>query len=337
MNRIFKTLILVVYTFAIFAVAFLIVSLTDKGVSFKDYSDNTADENIAVVTQIVEKRKNSKQTKTEYEESAYDLYFYIKKKTSVNLENIYVYVAVETEEGIRYVQSSSAKSLTGSSTILSTISILNASNSDFAVNEVVDEEGTIKHINKIPENLYIKVSYDKVVNDQKTPCELNCKIKYDDINKEKFDDYEKRDIITTSGGATQNIDCKNDYISIKFLKIFNEKTNTAEAYNDYRISNVKRVINNLPTNVAVSKIKIEVTAEITNESLLNKEYFSKYVKLFVYEGSLVANSDIANSRTVSLADEYEVEKVYFNLEIELENGEQQNIKYYVLTSELLDN
>ena len=66
------------YTFAIFAVAFLIVSFSNKGANFKDYSDKSADENIAVVTQISEKRKNKKQTKTDFEESAYDLYFYIK-------------------------------------------------------------------------------------------------------------------------------------------------------------------------------------------------------------------------------------------------------------------
>ena len=118
MNRLFKTLILVAYTFAIFAVAFIIVSLSDKGANFKDYSDKTGDENIALVTQVVEKRKNSKQTGTAYEESAYDLYFYIKKITSADLENIYIYVAVETEDGIQYVQSTSEKTLKGSTALL---------------------------------------------------------------------------------------------------------------------------------------------------------------------------------------------------------------------------
>ena len=73
----------------------------------------------------------------------------------------------------------------------------------------------------------------------------------------------------------------------------------------------------------------------SDEKIVNEKYFSKYVKLFVYEGSLVAN--IANSRTVSLAEDYEVEKIYFNIEVELENKEVATYKYYVLTSELLDN
>ena len=48
-------------------------------------------------------------------------------------------------------------------------------------------------------------------------------------------------------------------------------------------------------------------------------------------------SDISNSRTVSLAEEYDVEKIYFNVEVELENKEVHTFKYYVLTSQLLDN
>lgn len=335
MNRIFKTLILVVYTFAIFAVAFGIVALTDKGANFKDYSEKTADENIAVNVQISEKRKNKKQTKTDFEKSTYDIYFYIKKVSSVSLENIYVYIAVETEDGIRYVQSTSEKSLSGTSTVLSTISVTNSSSNNFAVNEVVDEEGVVKHVNRIPENLYVKVIYNKIIEEEKIPCELNCKIKYDDVKKENFNDFEKRNIVTTSNGSTQCIDYKNECVSVKFLKLPYEKTSSEVAYSDYRVSNVKIVKNNLPTNVAISKFKMEITAETTNNASSSQEYFSKYVKLFVYEGSLV--SDIANSRTCALAEEYEVEKIYFNFEIVLENKDVLNYKYYVLTSELLGN
>lgn len=333
MNRIFKILILVVYTFAIFAVAFFIVSLTNKGPSFSEYSDKASDENIAIVTQIIEKRKNSKQTETDYEESVYDLYFYIKKTSTVDLNDIYVYVAVETEEGIRYVQSTSSKELKGTTSITSTISITNSSAGDFAVNEVVEEDGNVKRINKIPQNVYVRVSYDKVENKEDIACELNYKFKYDDVNKESFEDYEQRKILTTSSDKTNCIDYKQDYVSIKFLKVPVETSSNSVTYSDFRLVNVKKVPSNLPNNAVISKIKIEVFAEITNEELITKEYFSKYVKLFVYEGTLAA--DIASSRTASLADEYKVEKVWFNIEIELDNGDSANYKYYVLTSDLL--
>ena len=159
-------------------------------------------------------------------------------------------------------------------------------------------------------------------------------LRYDDINKEKFEGFEKRDILTTSNDATDKIDSKNDYIAIKFLKLPKLNQESTEDYNDYRISTLRIVKSNLPTNVAISKIKLEVTAETTNFTQSDTKHFSKYVKLFVYEGALVA--DIPNSRTVSLAEEYKVEKIYFDIEVELENGKVENFKYYVLTSELLE-
>ena len=334
MNRIFKILILIVYTFAIFTVAFIIVSLTNKGPAFSEYSDKASDENIAVVTQVVEKRKNNKQTKTDYEESVYDLYFFIKKTSTLDLNDIFVYVAVETEDGIRYVQSTSGKELKGSTTITSTISITNSSAGDFAVNEVTTEDDVVKHINKIPQTVYVRVSYDKVVDKQDIACELNYKFDYDDVTKETFDDYEQRNIVVSGSGVTQNIERKNnEFISIKFLKVPVETSSNEIKYSDYRLVNVKKALNTLPEGTIISKLKIEVFAEITNESILTKEYFSKYVKLFVYEGALPA--DISSSRTSSLADEYKVEKIYFNVEIELSDGETANYKYYVLTKDLL--
>ncbi len=333
MNRIFKILILIVYTFAIFAVAFIIVSLTNKGPAFSEYSDKASDENIAVVTQVIEKRKNSKQTKTDYEESVYDLYFYIKKTSTLDLNDIFVYIAVETEDGVRYVQSTSGKELKGTTTITSTISITNSSAGDFAVNEIVEEDDVVKHINKVPKTVYVRVSYDKVVEKQDVACELNYKFDYDDVAKESFDDYEQRDIIVSSSNTTQYVDCKNDYVSIKFLKVPVETSSDEVKYSDYRLSNVKMVKSNLPEDTTISKIKIEVFGEIGNESLLTKEYFSKYVKLFVYEGALAA--DITSSRTASLADEYKLDKVYFNVELELSNGDKANYKYFVLVSNLL--
>ena len=334
MNRIFRILILIVYTFAIFAVAFIIVSLTNKGPAFSEYSDKASDENIAVVTQVVEKRKNSKQTKTDYEESVYDLYFYIKKTSTLDLNDIFVYIAVETEDGIRYVQSTSGKELKGTTTITSTISITNSSAGDFAVNEVSKEDDVVKHINKIPQTVYVRVSYDKVVEKQDVACELNYKFNYDDVTKESFDDYEQRNVVVSGSNTTQYIEYnKNEYVYLKFLKVPVETSSDEIKYSDYRLSNVKIEKSILPEEIMISKIKIEVFAEIGNESILTKDYFSKYVKLFVYEGSLADN--ITSSRTSSLADEYNVEKVYFNIEIELSDGETANYKYYVLDSNLL--
>lgn len=297
--------------------------------NYDEYLDYSFDENIAVVTQVIEKRKNSNQTDTGYEESVYDFYFYIKKISSLDLTDISVSVDVKTKDVIKSSKTTKSKDLQGSVTIVSTIRI-----SDFLVNKVVIEEGKVKNISEIPELVYFKISYNKIVNEQVESCELNYKIKYDDITKESFDNYEQRQVVVSDNNTTQYVEYKNDYVLMKFLKIPVETSSDTVKYSDYRLSNVKIVKSNLPANTSISKIKIEVFAEITNEAIITKDYFSKYVKLFVYEGALVA--DIMSSRTASLADEYNVEKVYFNVEIELSNGDSANYKFYVLTSDLLE-
>ena len=111
MNRILKILILIVYTFAIFALAFFIVSITDKGANFKDYKENYKDENIAVVTQIIEKRQNKKQTKTDFEKSSYDIYFFVKKISSIEIKNLYVYVDGDYKAVDEYIVDSNVTKL----------------------------------------------------------------------------------------------------------------------------------------------------------------------------------------------------------------------------------
>ena len=54
MNKLFKTLILILYTSAIFVVALLIVKSTNKGANFEKYTSKPYDDNIAVVTQVIE-------------------------------------------------------------------------------------------------------------------------------------------------------------------------------------------------------------------------------------------------------------------------------------------
>ena len=146
MKRIEKILILILYTFGLFAIVGLIAVFSNNGPAFKDYTEKSQDENIAVVTQVLEQRKSAKELSAEYEKSEYNVHFFIKKTNSSNLTDIYVYVAAETEEGIRYVQSTSAKSLEGSATVSSTIKVTNGSSksSKFAVNEIIVEDGDKK-------------------------------------------------------------------------------------------------------------------------------------------------------------------------------------------------
>ena len=77
MNKLFKTLILILYTSAIFIVALLIIKSTNKGANFEKYTSKSYDDNIAVVTQVIEKRSSKEETDTDYEKSEYDIHLYI--------------------------------------------------------------------------------------------------------------------------------------------------------------------------------------------------------------------------------------------------------------------
>ena len=79
MNKLFKTLILILYTSAIFIVALLIIKSTNKGANFEKYTSKSYDDNIAVVTQVIEKRSSKEETDTDYEKSEYDIHLFIKK------------------------------------------------------------------------------------------------------------------------------------------------------------------------------------------------------------------------------------------------------------------
>ena len=96
----------------------------------------TGDKNIAVVNQIIEKRSSKEETKTDYEKSEYDIYFYIKRITSSDIVDLFVEVGVETAEGINYYQSDGKKSLDRSVTICSTIKFTNTNEKKVAVNEI---------------------------------------------------------------------------------------------------------------------------------------------------------------------------------------------------------
>ena len=287
------------------------------------YSNYSYDENIAVVTQIIEKRSSKEETKTDYEKSEYDIHFYIKRITSLDIADLFVEVGVETTEGINYYQSDK-KSLEHSVTICSTIKFTNTNEKKVAVNEIEINEktGEITHINRIPKKLHIKLFYSVARNVTREPKELKYTIDYTGINTNGFEEFEKRDI------ESNQIAPFNDCLAIKFTRKVVEETDTSLKYDEFKFGQLNIQTDKLPTNVSIEKVKIEVVGEISNKSKVNTEYFSNYISLFTYEGTLVAN--IANSRSVKVDIDYKVEKVYFRIFVELENGVKLNYNYYVL-------
>lgn len=333
MNKLFKTLILILYTSAIFIVALLIIKSTNKGANFEKYTSKSYDDNIAVVTQVIEKRSSKEETDTDYEKSEYDIHLFIKKLSSVDVKNLYAYFAIQTAEGVRYVQSTSGKAMEDTSSVISTIKVSNSSSNKFAVNEVVvdEEHDEIIYMNRIPDKIYVKIVYDTIVEKETIANELNYTIDYNKVNTQGFENFEYRAIESTK------IDSKDDCLEIKFTRKDVEATATAPEYDEFRFTQLRVASSKLPENTKIENIKVEVVGEISNKSMVDKEHFEEYISLFTYEGALkanVANPSIGNSRSVKVNKEYNINKVYFRICVEFENGEKVNYNYYVLTSEL---
>ena len=295
------------------------------------YSNYSYDKNIAVVNQIIEKRSSKEETKTDYEKSEYDIYFYIKRITSSDIVDLFVEVGVETAEGINYYQSDGKKSLDRSVTICSTIKFTNTNEKKVAVNEIEINEKTseITHIDRIPKKLHIKIFYSVVRNGSYAPKELKYTIDYTGINTNGFEEFEERYIEYIKSNQIAPF---NDCLAIKLTRRVVEETDASLKYDEFFFCYLNIQTNKLPTNVKIENVKIEVVGEISNKSKVNTEYFSDYIALFTYEGTLVENID--RLRSVKVNIDYKVEKIYFRILVDLENGEKLNYNYYVLVSKL---
>lgn len=294
---------------------------------------NSFDENIAVVTQIIESRSSKEQTKSNHEKSTYDIYFYIKKLTEYDIVNINAEVSVISKDGFGSEKSLDAKKLEGYTTILSTLNVLNTSTNEFAINavDVNEKNGKLIHINKIPEKIFIKVTYDVLVNDKLYPRELKYLINYEQVNIKKFNDFEYRSV------NSKIIDSKDDCLEIKFSKTSIEENEDIQALDEFKFLKLTEIEENLPNNVKVKNIRINVVGEIGEKSMISSKYFKNYINLFTYDGTLMFysnNKSISNSRSVTVDKNYQINKIYFQIFAELDNGDTLNYNYYILSEDL---
>jgi hypothetical protein len=294
---------------------------------------NSFDENIAVVTQIIESRSSKEQTKSNHEKSTYDIYFYIKKLTEYDIVNINAEVSVISKDGFGSEKSLDAKKIEGYTTILSTLNVLNTSTNEFAINavDVNEKNGKLIHINKIPEKIFIKVTYDVLVNDKLYPRELKYLINYEQVNIKKFNDFEYRSV------NSKIIDSKENCLEIKFAKTSIEEKEDIPALDEFKFLKLTEIEENLPNDVKVKNIRINVVGEIGEKSMISSKYFKNYINLFTYDGTLMFysnNKSISNSRSVTVDKNYQINKIYFQIFAELNNGDTLNYNYYILSEEL---
>lgn len=343
MNKLLKTIILIAYTFVIFLGAILIIYLSTNSKQFAEYTTNPYNDDLNLNVQMMEVRmsENDESNKTDYEYSKYDLKLFVRRTTDQYISNIYTYVCVESQDGKKYTETSSAKQMGQGTWQTTTMYLLNSSY-EFAYNKIVQNaENTdkLEQENFIPKKVYLKVVYDVELNnsssDKKTETRsLNYMFKVNDIDHNAFASYEKREVISEKNN-TGYLEFKEDLVKIKLTHEIIEADNKSEVNKDkFNFSRLEVNSTALADDVKINHLSLEVVGEITNTDLVNDKYFSKYIRLFTYNGALVKNIPISSIRDVSIDEEYNCEKLYFKIVAELSNGQTIKNTFYVLVDEL---
>ncbi len=343
MNKLLKTIILIAYTFVIFLGAILIIYLSTNSKQFAEYTTNPYNDDLNLNVQMMEVRmsENDESNKTDYEYSKYDLKLFVRRTTDQYISNIYTYVCVESQDGKKYTETSSPKQMGQGTWQTTTMYLLNSSY-EFAYNKIIkDAENTdkLKQENFIPKKVYLKVVYEvdlkePVDNKDTETRELNYMFKVEELNRTAYSSYEKRDVISGSVN-TGYIDFKEDLVKIKLTHDLVEADNKDEVNKDkFSFSRLEANSATLADGVKIDRINLVVEAEITNTDLVNDKYFSKYIRLFTYNGALVRSIPISSIRDVSIDEAYNCEKLYFTIVIDLSTGDQIKTNFYVLVNEL---
>ena len=333
MNKLTKIFILVVYTIVIFSASFLIARVSSKVNRFVEYTTTPYNEDITVNTQVMEFRQSTKETNTDYEYSKYDLYLFITKLKVCTISNLYAYVGVESEESnYTYTESSSSRTMSNGTYTLSAISLSNSS-TEFAYKKVEEKDGKVVETNHTPKKIYVKIAYDVQYGEKgkKENKELNYMFEYKDIDTKKFDNYEKRLVLVKESGY---IDSKDDIFKIKMTHTTTDATSTKPEYDNIKLNFLEINTSKLENDETVVDSSINIYGLVGNEKNVTSKYFSKYVKLFSYNGYLNLERSIRTTRTVAIDKNYEIDKLYVTAEIKLSSGKTVKTNYFVDVKDL---
>ena len=105
-NTTTKILILVIYTFALAAIAGAVVIKTSNKVVFTEYTDKPYDENLEVAVSLLERRTRSDEKKeTSREEAKWDVRVHLNAlDTSKKIKNVGVYLTLKTHNERTFIK-----------------------------------------------------------------------------------------------------------------------------------------------------------------------------------------------------------------------------------------
>lgn len=360
LNNLVKLLLLAVVAITLFVLAVVIINTASKKTNrFAEYSTTPYNDDIAINVQVIETRQNPKESSYKYEYSKYDVYLYVSKKTPENVEKreiseIYTYLCSKSGNKYGYTQTQTSKKMSEGSYSTSTMSMLNSTTAFAYFNVITDENGKVTSVDdRKPEEMYVKVTYkvkstdfvhdDKgnkieIKDEDDNPTgefkteeknfsnELNYKFSFKDLNIKDFKNYEKREV------SGSNVSSKNDLFKLGVYLTVKEAEDNKGPYDNFKVNKLETNADKMEANVFIENIYLSIVGEISNEGMISKDYFNKYVQLFVYTGSLARS--VSAIRTSTILSEYKINKLYVTAEVKTTNNKTYTTKYYLDVSEL---
>lgn len=307
-NTTTKILILVIYTFALAAIAGAVVIKTSNKVVFTEYTDKPYDENLEVAVSLLERRTRSDEKKeTSREEAKWDVRVHLNAlDTSKKIKNVGVYLTLKTHNGTYvYKEQTRTKEVTlPSINFLSDYSVANKTQTYNSKTEVYE------NVDKTPEQGFLKVHYQLKVDT------LDGKVEYKDyeinykFNVIQFDEKEINKYVATTVDTLDddriNLKDDNKLFGLKIkTKLSDNKLDKFNIYTYYSKETIGKA------SIEVKDSHLAVFGKLDNDPHDDTNYMSDYVSMVQYHGILTTRKTgiSLTASTVSYNELYNMSKI----------------------------
>lgn len=305
-----KILILILYTALVLMLAILIINKSTTTKILNGYSDKTYDEYVNLTVRMYEERKTSTENKGDYDSTTYNIRAFVEKKEAAKnweIKDIKYYVTGINRKGkMIFDEPSTSRTykISKTSTYSSTGSTSIIENKIFKQSITVDsttEEETI--VDNEPIKLYIKVTYVINLEDEDVKKEIKSEIKFSNIQKENFDNYESTSIVNNK------LENNSEAIDVEMeVNRATEKSTSESAKKDN--FDFETYLNTAYLgDKKIERFSVEVFGKLNNVKSKDNKLLSEYVRLYTSYGSTLTRVGTTLSY-VKIDESYEVKELF---------------------------
>lgn len=314
-----KVLILVFYTLILLGLSIFIVN---KGTATKElsgYSIKTYDEYVNLTVRVYEERNTAVENKGENDSTQYKIRAFLEKKDAAKgreIKNIRYYVTGINRKG-KYIFDEPSTSATWK--ISKSSSFANTGSSSIIANKVfiqtITIDGSTKETTKTdnqPVKLFIKTTYEIILDDETVRRTISSEIKLSDIQKEDFSKY-------TETTLEENT-LKNDSEALDFEVEVNrakEESTSDKASKDTFDFEASLNAANLGDKT-IERFSIEAFGKLESEKPETDKMFSQYVRLYTLYGSTLTRT--GTTLQLKIDESYNVKELYIKTIVTFTDG-----------------